>query len=161
MPHAATHRPGPPLALPSNARTRAHTPWQLFELLLTLSGSARYQKLLAPALPELAALCVSYSQMSSDQEETWMDDPNALIADEESEFVGCRYAAGAARGPRPGHVPAAGARRRRRAMCSAAGGSRGGRRGGGVRGAVPSLHTFLLLPGRPLICSTSLPLSLR
>jgi hypothetical protein len=62
----------------------------MFELLLTLSGSPRYQRLLAPALPEMAALCVSYSQMSSAQEEAWASDPNALIADEESEFVGCR-----------------------------------------------------------------------
>jgi hypothetical protein len=72
-------------------------PCQLFELLLTLSGSSRYQKLLAPALPELAALCISYSQMSSGQEETWVDDPNALIADEETEFVGCRCVVGGRR----------------------------------------------------------------
>lgn len=60
------------------------------ELLITLAGSARYGKLLAPALPELAALCVSFSQMSAAQADAWGDDPNALIADEESDLVGCR-----------------------------------------------------------------------
>lgn len=68
--------------------TDTHT--QLFELLMTLAGSPKLRKLLAPALPELAALCVSYSQMSNAQEEGWLEDPNALIADEESDIVGCR-----------------------------------------------------------------------
>lgn len=60
------------------------------ELLITLAGSARYAKLLAPALPELAALCVSFSQMSGAQAGAWADDPNALIADEEGDLIGCR-----------------------------------------------------------------------
>ncbi len=72
--------------------TRHPTPTdQLFELLMTLSGSPRYQPLLAPTLPELAALCITYSQMSGEQEEGWAADPNALIADEETDFVGCRW----------------------------------------------------------------------
>ena len=84
--------PGPdcPHARPASPFTAPPPNPQMFELLLTLSGSPRYQRLLAPALPEMAALCVSYSQMSSAQEEAWASDPNALIADEESEFVGCR-----------------------------------------------------------------------
>ena len=63
---------------------------QMCELLITLAGSPRYQRLLAPALPELSALCVTFSQMSEAQEEAWSEDPNALIADEESDCVGCR-----------------------------------------------------------------------
>lgn len=64
------------------------------ELLITLAGSPRYGKLLAPALPELTALCVSYSQMSGAQEDAWSGDPNALLADEESDLVGCRWGGG-------------------------------------------------------------------
>lgn len=68
-------------------------PPQLFELLLTLAASQRFQPLLAPALPDLASLCVAYSQMSAGQEGAWAEDANALIADEENEVVGCRRGA--------------------------------------------------------------------
>ncbi|KAI8468293.1 MAG: armadillo-type protein [Monoraphidium minutum] len=66
---------------------------QLFELLLTLAGSARHQRLLLSVLPELAALAVTYSQMSGPQEELWGCDANALLADEDADIVGCRPSA--------------------------------------------------------------------
>lgn len=90
----------PQHACPPFTHTHAHPPTnpptpqprvpQLFELLLTLAGSPRHQRLMAPALPELAALCVGYSQMSGAQEELWGEDANALLADEEGDIVGCR-----------------------------------------------------------------------
>lgn len=88
---------------------------QLFELLLTLAGSQRFRPLLAPALPELAALCVTYSQMGAAQQEAWLEDANALIADEESDVVGCRREEGLLSSPsladvsaclRPARTPA-------------------------------------------------------
>lgn len=44
---------------------------QLFELLLALSGSARFQKFLRPVLPEMAYITISYMQVGQYSTRAW------------------------------------------------------------------------------------------
>ncbi|BDA48104.1 Importin-9 [Coccomyxa sp. Obi] len=63
---------------------------QMYEFILTLVGNSKFLPLLQPVLPELAYLTLGYMQMTTDQEETWAEDPNVYVADEEDDMFSVR-----------------------------------------------------------------------
>ncbi|KAK9862534.1 hypothetical protein WJX84_000998 [Apatococcus fuscideae] len=63
---------------------------QLFEALLAVADSARFQHLLRPVLPELIHTTIGYMQMTSLQESTWTEDAEQYVADEEEETFSAR-----------------------------------------------------------------------
>lgn len=63
---------------------------QLLELLLTMTGQPRYNKVLQNHLGDLAYFTIRYMQMTSEQEETWSSDPNEFVADEDEVLCSCR-----------------------------------------------------------------------
>jgi hypothetical protein len=65
----------------------------MFEVLLAVAGSERFQAIIQPALPGLVALTLSFMVMTADQEAAWEDNPNQYVADMEEDFSSSRASA--------------------------------------------------------------------
>lgn len=63
---------------------------QILELLLTMVGHPRYNKVIQNHLGDLAYSSICYMQMTNEQEETWSSDPNEFVADEDEVLCSCR-----------------------------------------------------------------------
>eukprot|EP00803_Ostreobium_quekettii_P005580 evm.model.scf_261EXC.5 EVM.evm.TU.scf_261EXC.5 scf_261EXC:60540-71115(+) len=63
---------------------------QLFELLLVLIGNKRLQHLFEGSLKDLMYLTLGYMQMTQRQVNTWVNDPNQYLADEQEELFTMR-----------------------------------------------------------------------
>eukprot|EP00250_Pteridium_aquilinum_P006987 c16793_g1_i1 orf=84-3179(-) len=63
---------------------------QLLELLVTIVGHPRYNKVIENHLGDVAYFSICYMQMTSEQVETWSSDPNEFVADEDEVICSCR-----------------------------------------------------------------------
>lgn len=63
---------------------------QLFELLLVLAGNKRYKHLFQNTLNDMMYLTLGYMQMTQHQVNTWVNDPNQYLADENEEMYTLR-----------------------------------------------------------------------
>ena len=63
---------------------------QLLELLMTLAEHPRLGANLEPGLGEIVHTCVGYMCMTGAQEETWTDDPEQYVADEDDDAASPR-----------------------------------------------------------------------